>query len=136
MNTLAAIGIETWRNNKRVLPGAKTEISANVQGFFDGKGPVRRVIYPRETNQATNNMLDHFWRAIENVRCCRSEKTSFKLLSDLHITPVLILSKALADLILLTESETVKVGADPEAVYATPMLKANWWGLIMKMLKI
>lgn len=136
MNTLAAIGIETWRNNKRVLPGAKTEISANVQAFFDDKGPVLRVIYPRETIQATNNMLNYFWRAIENVRCCRSEKTSFKLISDLHATPVLILSEALADLIPFSESDPVKIGADPEAVYATPMLKKNWWGLIMIMLKI
>ena len=132
MNTLATIGIETWRNNKRVLPGAKNEIVVNVQEFFNDEGPVLRVIYPRVKNQAIESMLNHFWQAIEIAGYCQSERKLFKLGSGIQATPTLILSEALASLI---KDSTVTIGADPETVFATPQLKASWWGLIMKMLK-
>ena len=125
MNTLAAIGIEIWR---------KKEIVANVQEFFNDEGPVFRVIYPRNNNQdqAIEILLNHFWQAIESVGRCQSERKSFKLGSDVQATPTLILSEALASAI---KDSTAMIGADPQAVFATPILKASWWGLIMKMLK-
>jgi hypothetical protein len=141
MTLLAAIGIETWRNNKRTLPGAKPEISANVQEFFDDQRPLLRVIYPRVNNQATETLLKHFWLAIESVGRCQSESQSFKSIKDLNATPILILSEDLAfaikdsGLMTAAEAEALIIGADPQTVYATPMLKANWWELIMNRLK-
>jgi hypothetical protein len=140
MNTLAEIGVQIWRNH-RALPGAKTEISASVVEFFDDQGPVLRVVIPSGINQAPQILVDQFLRAIEIVAHWQCEKKSLKLIQDFHATPVLILSETLAStledsaLISTLESDTVKVGADPQKVFTTPMLKAEWWNLIMKMMK-
>jgi len=75
--------------------------------------------------------VDHFLRAIETVAHWQCEKKSLKLIQDFHATPVLILSETLAGIL----SERVEVGADPQEVFTTPMLKAEWWNLIMKIIK-
>jgi hypothetical protein len=140
MSTLAAIGVETWRNN-RPLPGAKTQVMASALQFYNDAGPLLRVIYADTKNQPTAALLDSLWRAIQSVGHCQREGTSLNGADDSSSTPLLILGEALAASIdeaglfppqLLARAIVLD---DPQRVYSMPMLKGSWWEALRRLLE-
>lgn len=140
MSILAAMGVETWRNN-RPLPGAKPEVLASALQFYTEAGPLVSVIYPDTKNQPMVALLDSLWRAIESVGHCQRESASLNGTEASSNTPLLILGKALAASIheagLLPSQllSTAIVLDDPQRVYSMPMLKASWWEALLRVLE-